>query len=155
MYRIMAAVVVLAATALTPAAARADGSLGEAVGDLARDVKSYLDGVGKNRVTIGQFPGRGDLARHSSAGPLLQTALETALRRLKVEVVDRKGDFELSGEFTEMEDAGTGRQFVLIKLELRDRVGNVQRVEGIKKTDGREQVTEDYVKKEGDLARLV
>jgi hypothetical protein len=138
-----------------PGAAQASGTLGDAVNDLASDVKAYLVSVGKNKLSIGQFPGKGDMARYSSAGPLLQTALAAKLKELKVEIVDKKGDFELSGEYTELEDTNTGRQFVQIKLELRDRQGNSHLFEGIERIDGKNKVTKYFVKSEADMAKLL
>src|SRR5262249_14977359 len=131
---------------LRPANGQGPGTLGEAIDDLARDVKTYLDSVGKRRVAVGQIPGTGDMARSSSAGPLLQTALERRLKELGVELVSRKADFELRGEFMEKEDVDSKRQFVLIKLELRDQEGKSRYFEGIETLNGRTRVTKYFVK---------
>jgi hypothetical protein len=124
------------------------GTLGEAISDLARDVKAV---VGGQRLSVGQFPGTGDIGSRSSAGPLLQTALEKKLKELGTTIVDKKADYELRGEYTEMEDSNTGRQFVQIKLELRDREGNSRFFVGIENN----KATKYYVKNEADLAKML
>jgi hypothetical protein len=131
-----------------PAHAQSSGTLSEAVNDLARDVKGF---IGERKLTIGQFPGTGDMGRFSSAGPLLQTALQKKLKELGCNIVDRKGDYELRGEYTEMEDANTERQFVQIKLELRDREGNSRFFVGIENG----KANKYFVKNESDLSKIL
>jgi hypothetical protein len=140
---------------VAPANARAqtDATLGAAIHDLARDVKKYLDTVGKGKVKVGQFPGRGE-ASLSSSGPLLQTALEAKLRAMGCEIVTKKGDYELSGEFSVWEEPD-GRQFIQIQLELRDRQGAAHTFEGMVKVGGKNTATKYFVKNEADLAKLL
>ncbi len=135
--------------------AQASGTFGEVAKDLAKDVKIFLDNQGKNKIAIGQFLGRGDLGRFGSASPLLHTALEYELKLLGVTVVAVKGDYELTGEYENLEDIKTGRHFVQVKLELRDRVGASHHFSGNQKIDGKETAVKYVIKNEDDLAKLL
>ncbi len=145
----------LLALLLVPAFGRADGSLGDALTQLANDIKKVCESEGKLRLTVGQFAGRGDMARYSSSGPVIQIELGNLLKRIGLVIVEKKADFEVTGDYTEMEDTNTGRQFVLIKAELTDRQGIAKHLQGIQNVDGKPQVTKYFVKKEPDLSKIL
>ncbi len=97
------------------------GSPGGLLNDLSRDIRTFLDHNGNGRVVVGDIQG---------GGPTVRAALADYLRRLGVQVVDSKGHFELGGDVAVREDPSTGRRTVQIRLELRDRQGNVHFFQG-------------------------
>ncbi len=153
------ALALAALLAATPASALADGTLAEAVNDLARDVAALLDARGEKQVPVAikPFVGTGDEAHHATATPWVEATLQVCLKARGVNVVGGSDPaaYELSGEYKAMQDSNTDRIFVLFKGILADRKANQQVLEGIQLINFKRQVTKYYVKHETDVARLL
>ncbi len=111
----------------------AKNTLLDATDEICADVKKFLDGQGKNKVRVGQFIGKGLEAGRASSSPLLKEALRISLEKQKIDVVDGKAAFEVTGSFQAIEDEHTGRQAVILTVALDDGLGNEVKFQGVSK----------------------
>jgi hypothetical protein len=126
--RASGATLAMAVLFLTTGAARANGTVDEALRAIAQDVKKYLDGRGESSVSVGQFRGTGTLSAHASAGPNLVRELTRQLTALKL-TVQIQSNITLLGEYEEAEDEKTAKQVVILKIELREKRGKKTELE--------------------------
>jgi hypothetical protein len=90
------------------------------LGQLAKDLKAFLDKRGETTVAMGQFVGPPQLA--TSAGPGLAKILTEELKKNGVEV-KRRSKLGIKGEFLDVTDnfKGTKRLGVQLKVQVVDR----------------------------------
>lgn len=102
----------------SPCAVRAQGNLRLELAEVAKGVKSFLDGRGEGTIAIGQFTAPARL--NSSAGPLIQKTLKEELEKLDISV-KKLGKLSLDGRFRDAKDVKTQRLIAQLTWQIRDR----------------------------------
>src|SRR5262249_15244778 len=116
----------LALTALLAAAGpvRAQAGLKAELGEAAKKISQA---VGDRAVTVGEVTGvKGDngATPQSSAGPGIAKALSDALKKQKV-TVQNNANLTVDGEFSDLNDAQSGRLGVRVTIRIKDSKGKV------------------------------
>lgn len=103
-----------------PGRALGQGNLNLEAAELAKEVKSFLDGQNESSVAVGQFIGPPSMP--SSAGPAIAMSLTDELKKLDV-VVKPRCNLTVEGRYRDVVDEKSDRVAVEIDMKIVDRAG--------------------------------
>jgi len=104
------------------APARAANSLRIELAEAAKKIAEVLRGQNADAVAVGEFTGPRRL--RSSAGPGIAEVLTEELKKVKITVKD-EANFEVKGDFLDIEDKDSEQLAALLKIRVLDRTGKV------------------------------